>query len=313
MKITLTCLVTLIWTYASAQQNLVSNPSFEEYTECPTGSGQIYFAQAYSAFRGSPDYFNSCAPTSSSYSVPSNAFGYQQAASGNAYVGIICFVNSVFGREIIANNLIAPLSVGQKYFITFNVSKADDSSIGGYSINKIGAKFSKDMYTDINIDNSAHIYTNIVVSDTINWTRIAGSFIADSAYQYIAIGNFFDDVNTTIVKNSSGFWAYYLVDDVCVSTDSLLCANFYTSLEETNISSQFSFFPNPATDFLTIENSFNTPYNITVFNSLGQQLYMGKNIISNNLQMCVSSYNAGLLFIQITSENNQCVYKLLKQ
>jgi hypothetical protein len=303
----------LVFKSVSAQQNLVPNPSFEEYIECPTGSGQIYFAQVWSAFRGSPDYFNSCAPTSSYYSVPINAFGHQQAASGNAYVGIICFVNSVFGREIIANNLIAPLSVGQKYFITFNVSKADDSSVVGYSINKIGAKFSTVMYTNINIDNTAHIYTDSVVSDTINWTRIAGSFIADSAYEYIAIGNFFDDVNTTIVNSSSGFWAYYLVDDVCVSTDSLLCANFYNSLEETNISSQFSFFPNPATDFLTIKSSLNTPFNITVFNSLGQQLYMEQNIVSNNLQMCVSSFNEGLLFIQITSENNQCVYKLLKQ
>ncbi len=191
-----------------AQQNLVPNPSFEEYTVCPTGSGQIYFAKEWSAFRGSPDYFNSCSPTSSYYSVPSNALGYQQAASGNAYVGIICFVSSVFGREIIANSLIAPLSVGQKYFITFNVSKANDASVVGYSINKIGAKFSTVIHTNVNINNKAHVYTNSVVSDTLNWTKITGSFVADSAYKYIMIGNFFDDANTTVVNNSPSFWAY---------------------------------------------------------------------------------------------------------
>lgn len=302
----------LVYSYLPGQ-NLVPNPSFEDTISCPTGPGQIQQAIGWSAFGGSPDYFNSCSPMSSYYGVPANAVGYQQAASGNAYVGIICFVNNVFGREIIADSLIAPLSIGQKYFVSFKVSQADNASVVGYSINKIGAKFSTVTHTNVNIDNSAHIYSNSVISDTVNWTRISDSFVADSAFNYIMIGNFFDDANTIIVNNGTGFGAYYLIDDVCVSTDSILCANFSTSVEENNIIRPFSFYPNPATDFLTIKNNFNTPFNLTVFHSLGPQLYFKQNITSKNFQLELIGYNAGLLFIKIDSQNKQYIYKLLKQ
>lgn len=295
------------------QVNLVPNPSFEEYTNCPTGIGQTAYIVDWSTFRGSPDYFNSCAPTSSYYSAPGNAAGYQQAANGDAYTGIICFDNSIFSREIIANILNTPLIIGQKYFISFNVSNADDTSVVGYSINKIGAKFSTVMHTNVNIDNNAHIYTSSVISDTVNWTRIAGSFVADSAYKYLMIGNFFDDENTTVVNNSSGFWAYYLVDDVCVSTDSLLCINPSISVEENDINNQFSFYPNPANDLLTITNCSNIPFNLTIYNSIGQQLYSKKNIISNNIQVDTSMYNLGIFFLQINSKNKLFNYKLVKQ
>lgn len=157
------------------------------------------------------------------------------------------------------------------------------------------------------------VYENSIVSDTVNWIRIAGSFIADSAYQYLMIGNFFDDANTSVVNNGAGPYAYYFIDDVCLSTDSLLCANFSVSVKENSLEHQFSFYPNPATDFVTIQNSFNAPFNLTVFNTLGQELYSKQNITSNNLQLDVNSYNAGLLFIKITLQNNQFTYKLLKQ
>lgn len=295
------------------QVNLVPNPSFEDYTNCPTGIGQTTYIIDWSAFRGSPDYFNSCAPTSSYYSVPGNAVGYQQAANGDAYTGIICFDNSIFSREIIANSLNTPLTIGQKYFISFNVSNANDTSVVGYSINKIGAKFSTVMQTNVNIDNKAHIYTNSVISDTANWTRIAGSFVADSAYKYLMIGNFFDDENTTVVNNSIGFWAYYLVDDVCVSTDSLLCINPSISVEEKDINNQFTFYPNPVNDLLTITNCSIIPFNLTIYNSIGQQLYSKQNIISNNIQVDISMYNLGILFLQINSKNKLFNYKLVKQ
>lgn len=295
----------------SIAQNLVYNPSFESYTNCPTGPGQIQQVIGWTTFKGSPDYFNSCT-TNIYFSVPSNASGYQQAATGNAYVGIICFDNSIFSREIIADSLIAPLSIGQKYFITFSVNKADDTSISGNSISKLGAKFSTIRQTNITIDNMPMVYTNNVISDMVNWTSISGSFIADSAYKYLMIGNFFDDANTTVVNNGTGSWAYYLIDDVCLSTDSLLCANFFTSLEENNIINQFSFYPNPSTDFITIQSSINAPFHLTILNSLGQQLYIEQNITSNNLKLDISSYNAGLLFIKINSQNHQFIYKLLK-
>lgn len=295
----------------NAQTNLVVNGSFEIYTACPSYDSEIDRAVGWTTFRESPDYFNSC--TSGYYSVPSNCYGYQQAFTGSAYTGIICYNNSIFSREIIANSLVSPLSVGQKYFVSFKINQANDYSISGYGINGMGVKFSTVTHTNVSIDNAPMVYSNSVVSDTVNWTKISLSFIADSAYTYLMIGNFFDDANTTVVNNGSGPYAYYLIDDVCLSTDSLLCASLYTSAEENSFNNQFSFYPNPTTNFVTIQNSFNAPFDLTVFNLLGQQLYKKQNITANNLQLDVSSYNTGFLFIKITSRNNQNIYKLLKQ
>lgn len=292
------------------QVNLVPNPSFEEYSNCPTGPGQIFFAQGWLTFRESPDYFNSCVSIASYFSVPNNGSGYQQAASGNAYAGIICYNNSIMSREIIANILTDSLSIGQKYFISFKVSKADDSATAAYSINKLGVKFSTVTQTNASIDNIAMVYTNNVVLDNVNWTTVSGSFIADSAYQYLMIGNFFDDANTTVINNGSGFRAYYYIDDVCLSTDSLFCDN--VSVEENNLEHQFTFYSNPENQFVTVQNNLNVPFRLTVFNALGQKLYNEQSFSSNNLQLDVSSYHTGLLFLKITSQNNQFTYKILK-
>jgi hypothetical protein len=41
-------------------QNLVPNPSFEEYSICPDGTSQIDRATHWMPFRHTPDYHNAC-------------------------------------------------------------------------------------------------------------------------------------------------------------------------------------------------------------------------------------------------------------
>jgi hypothetical protein len=59
-----------------------------------------------------------------------------------------------------------------------------------------------------------------VITDTANWTLVSGSFVADSAYRYIVLGNFFDDAHTDTVHFIPGpsAAAYYLYDAICVSS-----------------------------------------------------------------------------------------------
>ena len=45
------------------------------------------------------------------------------------------------------------------------------------------------------ITNNPPVYSNTVSMDTLNWTRVFGSFVADSAYTHILLGNFFADAN----------------------------------------------------------------------------------------------------------------------
>ena len=316
MKIIITYLIFAFTNLFYCQQNLVPNGSFEDMVSCPTSSDGLNKATGWFPYMETPDYLNSCTPNTD-ISVPNNLWGNQYAASGNAYVQIRCYADFMFTREVAGGSLVAPLTIGQKYFVSFKVNRADILSDSSYSINKLGAKFSTVSFSPSNpvpINNFAHIFTNSIISDTANWVLIMGSFVADSAYNYIMIGNFFDDSNTTVVNNGSLYnCAYYFIDDVCVSTDSLLCANFSVSVKENSFKHQFSFYPNPTTDFVIVQNSFNTPFNLTVYNSLGQEIYRQQSITSNHLQLNVSNYNTGLLFIKITLQNNQFTYKLLKQ
>lgn len=154
--------------------------------------------------------------------------------------------------------------------------------------------------------------------------RISGSILADSAYDYLILGNFYDDANTDTTTLNCGicqnWYSYYLIDDVCVSTDSLYCNGGIdalpcnVSINENIYESQINIYPNPANNSINIStNNYQTPLNISIYNTIGQQLYVKQNIYSDNLQMDISNYSTGLLFIKIESNNQQFTYKLLKQ
>src|SRR5438045_3096402 len=96
MKKTLLFLIILGNIQIGRSQNLVPNPSFETLINCPPGTSGacVFFVDNVKASTtywqnvgcGSADYFNSCA-SSGGVSVPFNMFGYQNARTGNAYVG----------------------------------------------------------------------------------------------------------------------------------------------------------------------------------------------------------------------------------
>lgn len=246
--------------------------------------------------------------------------GNQTPASGNSYGGLIFYSrDGINADEIMGVQLSQPLSIGIKYYISFRVVLKYNSSFGVCCANnKIGAKFSTQSYTTSNpptIDNNAHVWTDSVISDTLNWNQIFGSFTADLTYNYLMIGNFFTNPNITIndIIPANDF-GYYYVDDVCVSNDSSFAANYlYTGIQEEPLKNNFNIYPNPANDYININNnSFQNPFNVTIYNTIGQALYAKQNITSNNLQIDISNFNSGLLFIKIESINQSIIYKLLK-
>lgn len=208
-------------------QNLVPNPSFEEYSFCPDGISQIDSTIGWTHFRPTVDYFHACS-NYPNISVPYQVASFQCAASGNAFCGLWSYNSTLSNlREYVGRQLSNPLIPGQKYYINFKVNLGGGAKCG---CNNIGVLFTTIPYSNTNwlpIANFAHISTSIIIIDTINWVNIFGSFIADSAYEYIAIGNFYDDINTdTINLNTSNIClTYYFIDDVCVSIDSLTCVN----------------------------------------------------------------------------------------
>ncbi len=203
MKIILyTCLLLFLISLKSKSQNLVPNPSFEDIIACPNGFAELYTTAYWLNFGITPDYFNACA--TNGLNVPYANTGYQYARSGNSMAGF--FIrrkpNSPDGpnaREFIAVPLTASLLIGSKYYFScyINFSNYPTSAV---ACNKFGMKLSTISFDSLQyhalITNSAHIYSDSIISDSLNWYNLKGSITVDSLYQYLILGNFFDDSNT---------------------------------------------------------------------------------------------------------------------
>lgn len=302
-----------------AQINLVPNPSFEDTVNCPYQSGDIAKANGWMSLCGSPDYFKSC--NQSDWGVPANICGYQMAASGNAYAGFTSYTTLAPNlREFPACILSSPLNIGTKYYVSFKValSLENIANPANCASNKIGAMFTKGSYIcNTLITNNPPVYTNSVITDSLNWTRITGSFIADSAYTYLVIGNFFDDNNTDTVKFFNSWWddfAYYYLDDVCVSTDSIFTNSYsYITGIKTNSSlDKVRLYPNPVTDYLFVQNNFNEVMDVLIYDLLDNQLLRLSNPSSKSFSIDLRDVPSGMLLINIKTSNQSANYKLLK-
>lgn len=270
----------IIISHFGLAQNLVPNPSFEERYACP----QFYpdldgVVKEWTSFRGTPDYFHSC----SSVCGFNNNWGYQEPQTSEAYAGFTTYHRQISeAREHIGVKLINPLTIGNKYYITFYVSSGYTPLQVNIATNKIGALVTTYPYSDPNsisqLPNNSTIYTNSIISDTVEWIKISGSFIADSAYQYLVIGCFFDDNNIDTLHFPYQVvpqFTYYYLDDVCLSTDSCLCDScVILPLSVPNI-----FTPNQdgINDFFKI-NGLQNGDKVSVFNRWGQLVFKTKDI-----------------------------------
>ncbi|MFZ2205563.1 MAG: gliding motility-associated C-terminal domain-containing protein, partial [Minisyncoccia bacterium] len=201
-------------------QNLVSNPSFENFTSCPTGGGQIN--KAFPWFNptfNTPNYYNSCS-INASISVPANQIGYQNPRTGNAYGELDVFYGTPNGRTYIETPLSDTLIKGKKYCVEFYVSLAEVSK---YASSSIQVYFSKDSIYDYStLYNLPYIaqFENIsgnVISDTVNWILVSGTYIAGGGEKYMTIGNFKDDANTdTVSVGLISMYCLYYIDDISI-------------------------------------------------------------------------------------------------
>ena len=312
-------LVLLLFTLSlssQAQQNLVPNPSFEDTVYCPFGLNQFDACKDWMNFGNSPDYFNSCGP--SGLNVPNVVFGYQFAHSGNAMAGIYAYRKPFAPsgpnyREFIGTQLQSPCIIGTKYFISFYINYAD---VLGIAINKLGISLSTVPYDSCcqpALTNSALLYTDTILKDSLLWVRLEKSFIADSAYKYVVIGNFFDDSNTDTLQLITFYdAAYYYIDDVCVTTDSLY-NQIWTNVIKIEPISNISISPNPTKSVVNISASI--PFEeIELINCTGQILLKEKHPAINYFSLDLPyQIENGIYLLKISSRNSASVHKLIVQ
>ena len=213
----------LLSSNASAQiSNLIPNHSFEEFSGVPLGwfyNGNQFSKLVkywYSPTLASPDVFGP------DIIVPKHwqkkGFGNQSPKDGKVMAGITvfgCADGKPHCREYLQIQLNESLVVGQNYELTFSIAHLEST----VKINKIGALLSMEALKqndDGVIKKKPQFYSKEVFRhDSKEWLLVRNSFVADSAFNYITIGNFFEDQETKNDRSKSKFeFAYYYIDDV---------------------------------------------------------------------------------------------------
>jgi hypothetical protein len=194
----------------------------------------------------SPDYFNACDTTLvdgvvGMVGVPANFIGYQHAFEGQAYGGLVVFADStVVGppdqmREYMGIALVQPLMPGVPVCLSFRTSATQEGLAwwgqAKYRCKGIGMKFTMQPFDTLSLPpaptNQAALYLDQMPPDTTSWVLVEGVYVPDSAYTYLIIGNFLDQVACTPVLTFPGALnpgAYAYVDDVVVTYQGEGCA-----------------------------------------------------------------------------------------
>ena len=303
-------------------QNLISNPSFEQLDSCPTHQGQANFASNWFttmpsfSMNTNPDLFSSNC-FYSSVGTPLNFLGYQYPKNGNNYVGAYEYAEGQISnlREYIQSLLLYPLQSGKEYYVEYWISQIESAQI---SISNMGAYFSDTLVSPLDGDYfpvtpQIENPDSIILSDTMNWMKISGTFTAQGGEQYIVIGNFRPDSLTNIdtVSNASinYYFSYYYIDMVSViPVDSLAGISSLDAFTPT-------VFPNPTHDFLTIDFGTSGARNciMELYALDGRLLLKKEELMSVNSQIDLRQFPPGMYVLKIKSYKGERAVKVMKE
>lgn len=223
MRGSLTFILFLVSFFALGQNNLVPNPSFEDYTSCPDFASQLNRAAPwFNPNLGTPEYFNACATVNSYMSLPAGTTGhFQYPRTGNGFAGIYVFRTDIQNmREYIEVELTEPLQADKCYYLEFYVNMPNDHA---FACDGIGAYVSSGELTSTNanpfmVTPQVQHTMGDLITDTLGWTKVSGYFTASGGENHLTIGNFKNDASTTRTQINQNVWytssAYLYVDDV---------------------------------------------------------------------------------------------------
>ncbi len=210
-----------------AQVNLVSNPSFEQYTNCPQGYLHEHPDFWYQPDKGGGGYFNACRPNIGS--VPYTGLGFQYAHSGFAMVSMAYYNNNA--NNYFQIKLSDSLRVNKNYYIEFYAVNTKAYKLGCNNISLLLSK--QAVYADtinnikiIPANPQIYNYGNPIITDTTNWVKVSGIYKAQGGEQYITLGNFKPTSQTNYIISKPGgslFTAGYFIDDVSVIPLDSMC------------------------------------------------------------------------------------------
>ena len=309
-----------------AAQNLVPNSGFEEADTCTTMDFGVEGPLHWYSTSGTPDYLQSCLPYGAVNGLPMNFVTYQEPFEGASCAGMLTYWQngSAEYREWIMAPLLEPLVVGQTYYSSFRANAAFGGNAEYPQIwlasDKVGMRFSTMAIPPWNVGdpysvppNQAHILYPQILADTLGWTLVSGSFVADSAYQYVMIGQFFSNALTDTLHfadpNSVFPWypyAYTLVDAVCVSASPEGCDLGQGVGEQ--LATGPVLFPNPAKDQLIVGRCAGAE--AQVLDAVGRMLWQGL-ITSDDWVLEVGSFARGAYVLRMAHRGQVESYKFV--
>lgn len=316
MKALLT-FVFVLGAFALSAQSLVPNGDFESSPACPPFFSGIEFdSNPYvdnwlRPTGATSDYFHECADAFSSVSIPTNYFfQYQYAHSGVAYGG---FYVSVYGssyREYLQVQLAEPMLAEQCYYVEFYTAPAEvnDGTFAAVAIDELGLYISVDRlasddiyyYDYLDVDPQIKSPDGYFLSDTLNWIKISGIYVAEGGEEWITIGNFQSsaDTETEEIISGPGYdLSYYAIDDVSITAltgisvlpDSILCVGESLLLESVEGADSYTWNTGETTEAITVTESgtyvVTLEFECGVFNDTAEIIFINDGISYSNIDL----------------------------
>ena len=215
---------------AQPLQNMVRNPSFEQYKNLPEDLGQISVVSFHSsANQSGADYFHKRCKNNE-LSVPKNRMGNAMPRTGDAYAGFYAYTNRYTQRdyrEYVQLQLKQPMQKDHEYCIRVHVYLAESSNRAVTHLGLATSKYalSQEGQTVLQIPNIALHSADKKHITQREWTEVSAIYKAQGGETHIIIGNFLLDKDTKVTgaieyaefKNPHVDFAYYFLDDICVT------------------------------------------------------------------------------------------------
>ncbi len=224
------CFINLSGLYA---QNLVPNPSFEEYIKQPCGFVDPpryiteYIKDWYVPTGCTTDYWHG--DSTIQLFCPSLLPSYKLIPKEGKFC-LAMFTTHPTSRtknyrEYIQVKLNNQLTVGKVYYL--EMYALISAKISLYTSNNIGMLLTtdslvrKELFPDIGhpILASPQVNQTQVITELEKWKRVSGCVVADKPYRFLTLGNFFNDDQTKriIISGPSNVGSYFFIDAISIT------------------------------------------------------------------------------------------------
>jgi hypothetical protein len=287
-------------------QNLIPNSGFEQIQgNCNSGASYLMLSNwTYPDCSHPGSYFNACnnsvVPSSG---IPQSGLGFQSAQEGVAFSGLGTFSAMIpqgNPRVYPSVDLVSPLVAGEVYCLRLFMNLIDSSS---YKTNVLNALFwygipSACSGSDSLWDSYSQITFDISDVDTIGWTMLESSFVANGGETSLVLGafQFGSEIDTTFIahRTTMADVARYAIDDVWVWPCEV-------GVEE-HANERLHLYPNPATDLVRVAlNAGEEAGTVSVLDMQGravlQQAFRGA-----QAELDVSGLSSGAYVVQLRTE-----------